>query len=274
MLNNAVKINLYQNMVNYKTPTSFQLKESYPLPPPSTVIGMVHYICGFKEYQNMKVSVQGEYFSKINDFQTTYYFSPGSLTYDEDKKKKIFKPRAELYSEKDIISAAASLKSSLYEHAASVKTKEERIKKTGITRGIATTELLVDVNLILHILVEDKLLLDKIYKCLCHPSDYISLGRWEDIIRINSVEIVEIKNIINPKNFLLKYNQYIPLKYINDDDNYFSGTIYNLNRDYIIENNHRKWNKIKVIYAAKKSSSVFEDANITLDSQNDVVFLM
>ncbi len=34
-------------MVNYRVPTSFQLKESYPLPPYSTVIGMVHSLCNF-----------------------------------------------------------------------------------------------------------------------------------------------------------------------------------------------------------------------------------
>ena len=63
----AVKLKLYQNMVNYKVPTSFQLKESYPLPPYSTVIGMVHSLCDFKEYKPMKISISGNYFSKVND---------------------------------------------------------------------------------------------------------------------------------------------------------------------------------------------------------------
>ena len=38
----GVRIEAYQNLVNYRKPTSFQLKESYPLPPYSTVIGMIH----------------------------------------------------------------------------------------------------------------------------------------------------------------------------------------------------------------------------------------
>ena len=41
----AIRVKLTQDMVNYRKPTSFQLKETYPLPPPSTVIGMVHYLC-------------------------------------------------------------------------------------------------------------------------------------------------------------------------------------------------------------------------------------
>ena len=62
-------------MVNYRVPTSFQLKESYPLPPYSTVIGMVHSLCNFKEYKPMKISVCGNYFSKVNDLYTRHEFN-------------------------------------------------------------------------------------------------------------------------------------------------------------------------------------------------------
>ena len=62
----AIKLKLYQNLVNYKKPTSFQLKETYPLPPYSTVIGMIHYACDFDEYKDMNVSIQGSYYSKVN----------------------------------------------------------------------------------------------------------------------------------------------------------------------------------------------------------------
>jgi len=71
----AIKLKLYQNMVNYKVPTSFQLKESYPLPPYSTVIGMVHSLCDFKEYKPMKISISGNYFSKVNNLYTRHEFN-------------------------------------------------------------------------------------------------------------------------------------------------------------------------------------------------------
>ncbi len=70
----AIRLKLYQNMVNYKKPTSFQLKETYPLPPYSTIIGMVHNLCDYKEYKEMEVSVQGKYHSKVNDLYTRYEF--------------------------------------------------------------------------------------------------------------------------------------------------------------------------------------------------------
>ena len=71
----AIKLKLYQNMVNYKIATSFYLKETYPLPPYSTVIGMVHSLCDFKEYNPMEISVAGNYFSKVNDYYTKHEFN-------------------------------------------------------------------------------------------------------------------------------------------------------------------------------------------------------
>ncbi|WP_086283955.1 CRISPR-associated protein Cas5 [Candidatus Enterococcus wittei] len=37
------------------------LRETYPLPPLSTVIGMVHKLCGYQEYESMDISIQGNY---------------------------------------------------------------------------------------------------------------------------------------------------------------------------------------------------------------------
>ena len=61
----AVRLKLEQELVNYKVPTSFQLKETYPLPPYSTVSGMVHVMCGFEEYKAMKISVQENIYQKL-----------------------------------------------------------------------------------------------------------------------------------------------------------------------------------------------------------------
>ncbi|MGJ0463700.1 CRISPR-associated protein Cas5, partial [Listeria monocytogenes] len=73
----AIRVRLWQDLVNFKKPTSFQLKETYPLPPYSTVIGMVHTLCGFTSYHEMKISIQGKYFSKVNDLATRYEFKNG-----------------------------------------------------------------------------------------------------------------------------------------------------------------------------------------------------
>ena len=55
----AIRLHCFQNLANYKKPSSFIIKETYPLPPYSTVIGMIHAACGFKRYHRMKLSIQG-----------------------------------------------------------------------------------------------------------------------------------------------------------------------------------------------------------------------
>ena len=55
----VIRVQCFQNLANYRKPTSFLIKETYPLPPYSTVLGMIHAACGFTEYHPMKLSIQG-----------------------------------------------------------------------------------------------------------------------------------------------------------------------------------------------------------------------
>ena len=153
----AIRIKIYQNLANYRKPTSFQLKESYPLPPPSTIIGMVHFTCDFKEYKPMDVSIQGSFDSRVYDLYTRYEFA--GVSYEEGRHQ--------------------------------LKLESEDGKIYGSTKGIATCELLVDVNLVLHICPEDDKLVETIYEAFSKPREFISLGRREDIVRIDEVKIVE-----------------------------------------------------------------------------------
>ena len=107
----AIRIKIEQELVNYKVPTSFQLKETYPLPPYSTVIGMVHFACGYTEYKEMDVSIQGKYHSKVNDLFTRYEFKP-AMKYEAGRHQL-------------------------------------ETDGFGIGRGVATTELLTEVELLL-----------------------------------------------------------------------------------------------------------------------------
>lgn len=56
----AIRVECFQNLVNYRKPSSFIIKESYPLPPYSTVLGMIHTACGYPkgDFHPMKISVQ------------------------------------------------------------------------------------------------------------------------------------------------------------------------------------------------------------------------
>lgn len=247
----VIKFNVYQNMPNYRKSNSFQLKETYPLPPPSTIIGMVHNLCNYEEYKPMDVSIQGRYYSKINDLYTVYEF--GNQKYEKGR------------------------------HQLAVKNGDKMI---GITRGVATIELLIDVELLIHIKPETESLLEEIYNALKYPREYPSLGRREDIALIYGVEIVELREVEDEglDDINDDYYKYIPMKIfanISGDQyrGYELGSKYVLNKDYNKVNfgnknsprYFRQWNQVETAYV--KDFRRF-DAKILADNENNPVFLL
>lgn len=242
----VIRLKLYQNMVNYKIQTSFQLKESYPLPPYSTIIGMIHAACGFKTYHKMKISVGGTYFSKVNDLFTRYEFS--CSPYDNTRHQ--------------------------------LQTTYED-KKLGINKGVASVECLVDVNLIIHILPEEEDLLEVILNNLKKPDKYLSLGRHEDIAKIIDVEIVDLLDFYNNKDINLDYDMYIPTEFLENIS--YQGTRYIVNKNYELyklskDKTIRRWNKIEVIHASTKNV-IYGDTKLLVTNEqicnvnyNHVVF--
>lgn len=249
----AIRIKLSQNMVNYKKPTSFQLKETYPLPPYSTVIGMVHRLCDYKEYHPMDVSIQGRYYSKVNDLYTRYEFKSGGK-HEKDRHNI-------------------------------------NVGGYGIIKGISTAELLVDVELLIHIVPKIEEELDEIYEAFKYPIEYPALGRHEDLAIIEEVKKVTIEDkILGEDTFLPSlYSAYIPESYIKKDsvrigvgesDIVTPGTRYKLNKDYILDNVGtdkepkylRKWTRVNVIYGSKLVAWQYE--KVHLDEDKNIVFLI
>ena len=249
----SIRLKLKQNLVNYKLPTSFQLKETYPLPPYSTVIGMVHNTCNYTEYKPMKISVQGKYHSKVNDLATRYEFKNG-MTFDASRH-------------------------------------QIKVGEYGISRGVSNVELLSDVELVIHIVPEDENLIEEIFNAFKAPREYISLGRREDLVVVDEVKIVEIsEERIKDENLRIDrdYRAYVPVEIIdkkkvfvegNIDTIQYKGTMYNLTKDYISVNYgsakspkfFRKWNKIKVHYVSNIVAS--RRRAITVDEDRYMVFL-
>ncbi|MFR4519147.1 MAG: type I-B CRISPR-associated protein Cas5b [Fusobacterium sp.] len=248
----AIRLKIFQNLVNYKLPTSFQLKETYPLPPYSTVIGMVHNACEFTEYVPMKVSVQGKYHSKVNDLMTRYEFKPG-MNFDKSRHQL-------------------------------------NVDGFGIGRGVSTVELLSEVELLIHIVPENQELIEEICEKLTYPHEYLSLGRREDLIvfgelpKIVEVEETELEEDLSIKN---SYSAYIPIEILKEEavkigskeEVKISGTVYKLTKDYEIKNygtakspkNFRVWNKIKVVYGSDITG--LEEENVYVDEDKNLVFL-
>ena len=235
----AIKLKLYQNMVNYKVPTSFQLKESYPLPPYSTVIGMVHSLCDFKEYKPMKISISGNYFSKVNNLYTRHEFN----------------------------------------------------NSDNVIKGPATIELLVDVNLTIHIIPENQSeeFLNMIFEAFKYPREYPSLGRREDIVLIKDVKIVNVeekrleKDLSNgEENFAYIPINFIQEKLVNHGNKKSGigiyGTRYELTKNYILDNIGtedkpqmiRSWEKEEVIYSSNIKG--FKRREVPVDTDDEIVF--
>lgn len=239
MPNKAIRLECYQNMPNYKKPASMEFKESFKLPPYSTVIGMIHKVCDFKEYKPMQISIQGNTKSIVSDMYTRYFFTPNKCESDR------------VYF--DIIN----------------KKEEDKKLQAGLIRGTGVAELIVNVDLIIHIVPEDESLFNEILDKLKKPSIYPALGRHEDILRIDKVDIVELENT---DEITLKNDAYIPLSILEKIELDIAGTIYNLNKVFSKKNNIRYWEeKIKVKYV--KSGEVFyfdEDNTIKKEKNSDI----
>ncbi|SJZ74364.1 CRISPR-associated protein Cas5 [Garciella nitratireducens] len=307
----AIRVKLYQNMVNYRKSTSFQLKETYPLPSPSTVIGMVHNLCGFTEYNEMDISIQGKYHSKVNDLYTRYEFS-NSIVDDRKKRCKIcftingpgsrkckecggqdleyiWIPRGFLV--KRIIAPGIKKYDNLYKKDVIINEENKKYFKenyVSVVEGPSTVELLTDVELLLHIVPKDQSIVKKIEKAFLYPVEYPSLGRREDLALIEEVKIVEVyeeklEDYINIPN---DYSVYIPVELLENKDAVIkkelgtAGTRYKLNKNYVLVNQgtkrhpkvFRKWNKVDVIYGSR--IQVLDGAKVKLDEDKNIVFAL
>lgn len=247
----AIKFKIYQNLVNYKVPTSFQLKETFPLPPFSSIIGMIHSLCGFKQYNRMKISVKGKSASKVNELYTRYEF----------KERDAFKP------ERHQINAAG----------------------LGITRGTAHIELLIDLEATIHVIPENQKFLNLILTSLKYPQKYPSLGRYEDIVYIKDVKIVDVFSKVFDEDLEMEEDifAYVPLSFFEEekmdseircDGVRVTGTKYDLSTNYELvtvgsKNNQkfiRNWKKTEVLYTS--GITAFEGEKVLIDSENELIF--
>src|SRR5690606_25702074 len=111
------------------------------------------------------------------------------------------------------------------------------------------THMLFNVNLILHIKAEEKVL-KQILESFKQLNSHISLGRQEDILRLDSVDIVDLKELDLFEGAQLKHSMYIPSAIIQEDE-LSTGVPYSLNWTYEIKNRIREWQRIPALYFTK-----------------------
>src|SRR3712207_1580733 len=150
----------------------------------------------------------------------------------------------------------------------------------GVTRGVATCELLVDVNLLIHIKPNDESIISILYENLKNPKEYISLGRREDIVLIKNVEIVDVDICTFTEDRVLERKAYIPVEYLNVEYSNFRGTLYKLNKMYDKvyikrDTQVRNWKKVLVAYGYLKNNLISKNAKVFRDiSHDDLLFFV
>lgn len=206
----TIRIKASQSMANYRMPTSFLIRESYPLPPFSTVVGMIHSVCGFDSWRPMDVSVQGTTRGVTSDLFVRYSF--GNQKFEAGR------------------------------HQIAVPMDAEKSVHFGVSRGIAHTELLVDVELVLHVRPERDEDVEAILAGLNAPRVYPSLGRYEDLLDISEVKVVSTEE---QEEVAAKHTIFVPCKLLAGSDNEPKGTVYKLHKEYEYDaKKRRRWKEV------------------------------
>ncbi|MCB7302500.1 CRISPR-associated protein Cas5 [Bariatricus massiliensis] len=212
----AIKIEAYQQVAQYSVPGWTKRKLTYPLPPYSTVIGMVHAACGWDTYHPMQVSISGTGIHNQCETQIVCKGWGKAKTESEEFVKR---------------------------WPIRFETENENGEKeyTGWVKSPAYEDYLSDVKLILHIVPENQNDVEEIYDCIMYPKQFLTLGRHSDIIRIDNVSITEFF-----KKFVRwdKMWSYVPISEMGPLQ---PGIAYTLNKNYIIKNGRRIFTKIRAM---------------------------
>ena len=205
-----LKLKLFQETACYKKPFAFKVAETYPLPPYSTVIGMLHKVLQAQngEYFDMNISIQGEYEGIFSNYQNL----------------RMFKASGEV---------------------------------TAMPRNV---HQLLNVNLIIHVQADDEII-EKIYKNMLEGQETVTLGRNEDLVRIDEIKIIPEPQMVTRQ--LANHSAYIPGHDV-------PGIKYRLNTVYTKENDIRKWQKVDVTYIEKNTNVQLRNA--LQDEDGDFIY--
>ncbi len=122
----ALRIVITQSSANYRKEETIDNKMTYPLPPISTVIGALHNACGYKEYKEMDISIQGKFESMSKEPYTDYCF----YNYLMDDRGILVKMKN------------GNLLSSAFDKVASAKKSQGNDFRKGVTIQVYNEELL------------------------------------------------------------------------------------------------------------------------------------
>lgn len=130
--------------------------------------------------------------------------------------------------------------------------------KDQVTAMPRNVHQLLNVKLVIHMRADDETV-DKIYQNVVEGKETFTLGRNEDLVRVDEVKIIEEPKRVYDR-CITKHNVYVPVDLIDAE---VCGINYRLNTVYTIKNDLRQWHKVDVKYIEKYTEEylpeVFED---------------
>lgn len=229
-----LRLKLFQETACYLKPFAYKVGETYPLAPFSTVKGMLHAVLEASEYIPMNLSIQGKSEGFIIDYQKKFMYKKSDVPQivTTDGLPEAPEPDTKLYTTMP-----------MYQH------------------------LLYNVEHVIHVEAKEEIL-QELYNRFHQLTTTLSMGRWEDIVRIDEVCFVE-----GTEDWMEEfiYNQYVPVNY--KSSIYFDGpkAYYRLPRKYEICGGRREWDYLTVAYIQK--STLFEDTKILTDGDYSIFLL-
>lgn len=180
----VLKCCLYQETAVYRNPLTMEIIETFPLPPPSTVIGFLHALMGLNEFsQKLDISIQGDYGAIYRDYQL--YTKPTP----ESDVRKLHKKFPSLN-----VTASAGLNSLQWERVQKYNYKEKKESYKFTKPYPIVVNVLHDIKLVIHINGSEEIL-KRLYNLLISPPFYPHLGRAEDLVKIEKGKWVTISEI-------------------------------------------------------------------------------
>ena len=240
-------LEIFQSFAQYRNPFTFYYAQTYPLPPKSTIIGMLQNAVedwygnkyGVEKWWDLKVSIHGGFESVFWNYQNLV---KGYVEFD--KNMRLINQKLPLYGE-------------------GLTSKREPVYQQELFNG----------HLYIFISGEDAEIINKIKEALEKPKKVLSLGRSEDIIFIRDIKLLEkgrnsepaegdikltFPTYIMEKNFPINMKKYpvysIPVKII-----FKNGNFSVKNKSEITKSTKREVEFERVIYTGYEYSILLKE---------------
>lgn len=147
---------------------------------------------------------------------------------------------------------------SIFSNYQNLRMYKGKDKVTAMPRNV---HQLLNVNLIIHIQAEDEVI-DEIYHNVINGVESFTLGRNEDLVRIDEIKI--LKDVEGVEEVAIIKSAYIPEYMTRRVD----GINYRLNTTYKIIEDIRQWNKVNVKYVERNTNQGVYNALQDEDGDN------